>query len=84
LLAPALVGVAVPAGTHRIAFHYTGFENYPELLTLAVLTLLVAALIGRRSLERRREQRVDLPDPAGFDDVSDNWRGTAMVSCRHL
>ncbi len=48
MLAPALAGVAVPAGTHHITFRYQGFEGYPELFALAVLALLGAAAASRR------------------------------------
>jgi hypothetical protein len=48
MVAPALVAVTVPPGTHEIAFRYTGFAGYPELLTLAALDLLVVAAITRR------------------------------------
>ncbi len=48
LVAPALVAVAVSRGTHRIAFRYTGFAGYPELLALAAIALLAVPLITRR------------------------------------
>jgi len=46
MVAPALVAVTVPAGVHRVAFRYTGFGGYPELLALAALALLGAALLS--------------------------------------
>jgi hypothetical protein len=51
MVAPALVGVAVSAGTHRVVFRYRGFRGYPILFTLSAVTLagvLVADLIRRR------------------------------------
>ncbi len=48
MVAPALVAVAVPPGTHRVAFRYAGFGWYGELLGLAVLVLLAVAALTRR------------------------------------
>jgi hypothetical protein len=50
MIAPALVGVAVPAGVHRVAFMYHGYENYPTLLAIAGLCLAVLVIVcaGRR------------------------------------
>jgi len=53
MVAPALVGVAVPPGTHHITFGYTGFGGYPGLLALAVLDLLAAAAAATRPRRRR-------------------------------
>ena len=39
MLAPAVVGVPVGPGVHRVVFHYVGFAYYPELLLLAALIL---------------------------------------------
>jgi hypothetical protein len=52
IVAPALVAVTVPRGTHEIAFRYRGFSWYPELLALAVLDLLAVALVIRRGTQR--------------------------------
>ncbi len=49
MVAPALVAVTVPAGTHQIAFRYTGFGGYPELFLLAALDLGVVAVLTRRT-----------------------------------
>jgi uncharacterized membrane protein YfhO len=54
MIAPALVGVSVPAGTDHIVFQYRGYRGYPELIGLAGLTL-VALAVGPRWLRRRRE-----------------------------
>ncbi len=54
MIAPAMAGVIVPPGTHHIAFRYTGFSRYPELLALAVLSLLAVAVTSRRKQPRAR------------------------------
>ena len=41
MVAPALVGTTVPAGTHEIVFRYRGYGGYLELFALCVLTLAV-------------------------------------------
>ncbi len=43
MAAPALVATRVPAGTHRVSFHYAGYAGYPQLLALAAVTLLTIA-----------------------------------------
>jgi Bacterial membrane protein YfhO len=52
MIAPALVGVDVPAGTDHIVFQYHGYSDYPPLLALAALTLIglgaVPVWLGRR------------------------------------
>ena len=48
MLAPALVGVNLGPGTHRVVFRYTGFRWYPELWVLGLLGLGVAFWVGRR------------------------------------
>ena len=57
MVAPALVSVPVPAGTDHVSFRYVGYRDYPELLALAGLALVVVGLgpPGRRRLRRRRE-----------------------------
>jgi hypothetical protein len=47
MLAPALVGVTVPPGTHYISFRYAGFGGYPELLALAAAVLTATAMLTR-------------------------------------
>jgi len=51
-VAPAVVGVVLPAGTHRIAFQYRGYPDYLILFGISALTL--AAAIGAALLHRRR------------------------------
>jgi hypothetical protein len=46
MVAPALVATTVRAGTHRVAFHYSGFRGYRLLCALSAATLL-ALLAGR-------------------------------------
>jgi hypothetical protein len=41
MVAPALVGTTVPAGTHRVVFRYKGYGGYLELFALCVLALAV-------------------------------------------
>jgi uncharacterized membrane protein YfhO len=48
MVAPALVAVTVPPGTHQVVFRYQGFGGYPELLGLAVADLLVVTALTRR------------------------------------
>jgi len=48
MLAPALVGVHLDAGTHRVVFRYVGFGWYAELWAASGLTLVVLAQLGRR------------------------------------
>jgi hypothetical protein len=60
MIAPALVGVTVPPGTHYISFRYTGFGGYPELLALAAAAVLVTAwLTRRRPASHVRSQPMD-------------------------
>ena len=59
IVAPALVAVRVPAGTHRIAWRYRAPGGYPELFALGALVLLAAlvhdlrARISRDGVDRR-------------------------------
>ena len=59
MVAPALVGVDVPAGTDHVVFRFHGYGDYPELLALSGLTLatVVAAPVGLRRARRRRLRR---------------------------
>ena len=61
LLAPAVVGVAVGGGTHRVVFTYRGFAYYPELAVLGVVSLLVLFGLTRN---RRSPRRLRSPSPA--------------------
>ena len=57
MVAPALIGVSVPAGTDHVTFQYHGYEDYPGLLALSGLTLLMIALAPmwiRRATRLRR------------------------------
>ena len=60
MIAPALVGVRVPPGTHAVIFSYRGYRHYPELgvgslAGLAVAGMGIAGL--ERQLSRRRRRR---------------------------
>lgn len=46
MLAPAVVGVSVGAGVHRVVFTYDGFADYPELWTLGVAALMAMFLVS--------------------------------------
>jgi hypothetical protein len=54
MVAPALVAVTVPSGTHQVVFRYQGFAAYPELFALALLSLLAVAMVtsGFRPAQR--------------------------------
>ena len=54
MVAPALVAVTVSAGTHRVAFLYRGFQDYPQLFATAVLDLATVAILTRTRRRRRR------------------------------
>ncbi len=62
MVAPALVGVVVGPGVHRVTFTYAAFGAYPELFALGAAALLVLggapALGGRLAARRRRAQAV--------------------------
>jgi len=55
MVAPAVVGVAVPAGSHRVIFTYRGFPYYDVLWLLALFGVGAGAMIsfGRREWFRR-------------------------------
>jgi hypothetical protein len=48
MLAPAVMGVDVGPGKHRVVFTYVGFGSYPELLLVGVAGLGAAWWLGRR------------------------------------
>jgi uncharacterized membrane protein YfhO len=52
MVAPALVGVDVPAGTDHVVFRYHGYGYYPEVLALSGLTLILIALAARYGRRR--------------------------------
>jgi hypothetical protein len=56
MVAPALMAVAVPAGTHDVVFTYRGFAYYPELLVVSGLTLAGLVIF---TLRRRRRPVLD-------------------------
>jgi hypothetical protein len=60
MVAPALVAVDVPAGTDRVVFRFHGYGDYPALLALSGLTLVMAAVApacARRARRRRSDRR---------------------------
>ncbi len=52
MIAPALVGVRVPAGVHRVVFRYVGFSDYPWLFAVSVGALLFLFLADHRRRTR--------------------------------
>ncbi len=48
MLAPAVMGVQLGAGHHRVQFSYHGYRWYPELAALGALALAGASWWGRR------------------------------------
>jgi len=57
MIAPALVGVVVGPGTHRVVFRYVGFAWYPELWGLSAIALVAAGWWGLRRGRRVGERR---------------------------
>ncbi|MHB8656356.1 MAG: hypothetical protein ACYC91_00140 [Solirubrobacteraceae bacterium] len=62
MVSPALVAAALPSGTHRVAFRYRGYSEYPLLLAVGGLTLL--ALLA---LDAVRARRIRRGRPAGHE-----------------
>jgi hypothetical protein len=50
MMAPSLVGVTVPPGTHEVAFRYRPYGNYPLLFGLGLLALVLLFVAGRFGL----------------------------------
>ena len=48
MMAPSLVGVAVPAGRHEVELVYQPYDHYPLLFAIGAITLLGLALYPRR------------------------------------
>jgi hypothetical protein len=71
-IAPSLVGVEVPAGTHTVVFAYRPYAHYPLLIGIGLLTLALLAwwpLAVRFAQQRRRRGGeiglADLQQPVG-------------------
>ncbi len=64
MLAPSFIGVAVPAGTHRIQFQYVPFGYYWELFLIGALALIALAVVPRvwPRLRHARRSRHAAPD----------------------
>jgi hypothetical protein len=89
MIAPALVGAAVPPGTHQVTFRYVGYSGYPGLLVLAVLVLAAAPIAARQRRRRpdgpgREEPPLAAPQvPGDLADMADpRIPGHATPSCR--
>jgi hypothetical protein len=63
MVAPSFVGVTVPAGTHRIEFHYESYQYYWLLFLVGAMTLLGLIVVPRR-LARRRSAATEHPGEA--------------------
>jgi hypothetical protein len=61
MIAPALVGVTVGSGVHRVTFRYVGFASYGALWLLAVI-VLVALAVGPYVWARSRRKARPAPD----------------------
>jgi uncharacterized membrane protein YfhO len=57
MIAPSLVGVEVPAGTHTIAFRYKPYPNYPILVTIGLLSVVALTIWPRRRSLTSRVRR---------------------------
>ena len=82
MVAPALVGVVVGPGLHRVAFSYAGFGSYTALfvLTLVVLVgLAVGPWLWRRTRRRggsdEHVEAVELEHPLGGDEGAEHDHG---------
>ena len=65
MVAPALVGVTVAPGVHRVVFVYHGYGSYPLLFVIALLTLVgvgAGPFVWRRT--RRRRHAASVPATA--------------------
>jgi len=67
MVAPALVGVDVPAGTSHVLFRFRGYGGEPWLLALGVLSLAVIGLApsARRSLAGPRSTGASMSRSSG-------------------
>jgi len=69
MVAPALVGVVVPAGAHQVVFRYVGFPYYPELWAAGLAGLAAATLLGitasRSASDDGRTSTLGSSRPAG-------------------
>jgi hypothetical protein len=62
MVAPALVAVDVPAGTDHVVFRYHGYGDYPALLSLSGLTLVMVAVVPTcAGYARRRRDAKEAP-----------------------
>ena len=65
MVAPALVAVDVPAGTDHVVFRYHGYGDYPALLSLSGLTLVMVAVVPTCvGYARRRRDAKEAPRAA--------------------
>jgi hypothetical protein len=53
MVAPALVGIAIPPGAHRLTLRFRGRSRYDELFAVSLLSLTVLALASVRTRRSR-------------------------------
>jgi hypothetical protein len=61
MLAPALLGIPVPAGTHAVRLEYRSYPGYLVLFAIGVVAIAVLSALGRRGFLPARSP--DLPHP---------------------
>jgi hypothetical protein len=64
MVAPALVATNVPAGTHRITFRFSGWQDYPLLFGIGAAALIALAYADVR---RRRRDATKVLRASGLD-----------------
>ena len=57
MMAPSLVGVEVPPGTHVVEFRYAPYGGYPVLLSVGALGVLALVFLPRRFVSARIRER---------------------------
>ena len=57
MVAPALVGIDVPAGTDHVVFRYRGAGDYPELFLLSGADVVGFAVLDTRRRDRHHDRR---------------------------
>jgi uncharacterized membrane protein YfhO len=67
MLTPAVLGMKVGAGIHRVVFEYRGFAYYPELVMLGIGALIALFLMGRRRTDPSKEHKSGVITPGASD-----------------
>lgn len=63
MIAPSLVGVAVPEGRHTVTFRYRSYPGYPLLIAVGIVTLVALAAVPRLRDRRRAPTDDETPAP---------------------